>query len=154
VNIKSPKWAVGSYGFDITATFYSTYYNGLVAISKTTNDVTALAHIPFNGGIDPVDNRSFIRVTTANQRAIGCQPTDARRHDFREYAISINIDRTASIEQIWTDGCRFPRNRRSARNLIKLGFLRGDNSRPADLFRYDSAGSRNYDLRRQCVVLD
>jgi hypothetical protein len=147
VNIKFAEMG-GGLGMSSTAygdIFYSTYYNGLVADSKTTNDVTALAHIPFNGGIDPVDNSSFIRVTTANQRAIGLSANPTL-----DGTISVNMS-IINIDCISIDPNKYDLMAVVSHEIDEvlgtsssLGFPPEDNSRPADLFRYDSAGSRNY----------
>jgi len=124
---------------------YSTYYNRLVADSKTTNDVTALAHIPFNGGIDPVDNSSSIRVTSANQRAIGLSANPPLDGTIYVNMSVINIDRV-SIDPNKYDLMTVVSHEidEVLGTSSSLGFPPEPNSRPADLFRYDSAGSRNY----------
>src|SRR5262249_28705147 len=72
VNIK---FAEMSSGLGMSSTFFDTisyqsFYNALLADSKTTNDVSALANIP-NSTFNPVDGSSSIEVTTANLRALG-----------------------------------------------------------------------------------
>jgi hypothetical protein len=138
-------------GLGMSSTFYSPvaysdFYNALVADSKTPNDVIALAHIPLNGGIDPVDNNAYIHMTTANQRAIGI-PFDPGMDGTIYLNISlINIDRAT--------------NNPSKYDLIAVvsheidevmgtsSSLSGSGpepySRPADLFRYTSGGLRTY----------
>lgn len=139
----------GSLG--MSSTFYSdipytTFYNALVGDSKTTNDVTALSHIPLNGGIDPVDNNGSIRVTTANQRAIGLSanpPSDG--------TIYVNIA-ACNIDRINIDPGKYDLMAVVSHEIDEVmgtssSLGPGDpepNSRPADLFRYNSAGDRTY----------
>jgi hypothetical protein len=148
VNIKFAE--MGS-GLGMSSTFfspisYTTFFNALVADSKTTNDVTALAHIPLNGGIDPVDNTSSIRVTTANQRALGL-------------SASISLDGTIFLNMSIINITRPPADL-SKFDLMAVVSHEIDevlgtssalsssgaeaNSRPADLFRYTSGGLRTY----------
>jgi len=139
----------GSLGMNVTPYSdipYTTFYNALVGDSRTTNDVTALAHIPLNGGIDPVDNHSSIRVTTANQRAIGLsanQPSDG--------TIYVNIP-LINIDRINIDPNKYDLMAVVSHEIDEvlgtsssLGPVDPESfSRPADLFRYNSAGDRTY----------
>lgn len=126
---------------------YSSFYNALVADSKTTNDVLALAHIPSNGGIDPVDGTGFIRVTTANQRALGLSSSPPPVDGTISLNISlINIDRV-NINPFKYDLMAVVSHEidevlGTSSSLTASGPQ--PNSRPADLFRYDSFGARNY----------
>ena len=54
----------------IGSTTYSSFYNALVADSKTTNDTVALANVP-GGSINPIDSSSTMGMSTANFRALG-----------------------------------------------------------------------------------
>jgi hypothetical protein len=147
VNIKFQE--MGS-GLGMSSTFYNTisyssFYNALVADSKTTNDVIALAHIPFNGGIDPVDNTSSIRVTTANQRAIGLSANPPLDGTISVNMSIINIDRI-SINPGKYDLMAVVSHEidEVLGTTSSLGPSPEPNSRPADLFRYNSAGARTY----------
>ncbi len=144
VNIK---FAEMTTGLGMSSTFfstlsYTTFYNALVADAKTANDVTALAHVPLNGGIDPVDNTGSIRVTTANQRAIGFSanpPLDG--------TISLNIS-LINIDRISINGSKYDLMAVASHEIDEvLGTACGlgeANSRPVDLFRYNSLGARTY----------
>jgi hypothetical protein len=125
---------------------YTTFYNALVGDSKTTNDVTALAHIPLNGGINPVDGTTSNRVTTANQRAIGLSanpPSDG--------TIYLNIP-LLNIDRINIDPNKYDLMAVVSHEIDEVMGTSSSlgpvdiepNSRPADLFRYNSAGDRTY----------
>jgi hypothetical protein len=150
VNIKFAE--MGS-GLGMSSTFfstisYSTFYNAIVADSKTTNDVLALANIPFNGGIDPVDLTSSNRVTTANQRAIGLSASLPLDGTIYVNMSIINIDRISinlsKFDLMAVVSHEIDEVMGTSSALGSSGIE--PNSRPADLFRYNSAGARTYTL--------
>jgi hypothetical protein len=135
----------------MSSTFYSdipytTFYNALVGDSKTTNDLTALSHIPLNGGIDPVDNHGSIRVTTANQRAIGLSANPPSDGTIYVNVSACNLDRI-SIDINKYDLMSVVSHEIDEVMGTSSSLGAGDPepfSRPADLFRYNSAGDRTY----------
>jgi hypothetical protein len=144
------KFAEMASGLGQSSTFvgtvpYANFYNALVADSKTTNDVTALANIPLNGGINPVDLSSSIRMTTANQRALGfsADPPPGSPDSTISLNISlINIDRV-SINPSKYDLMAVVSHEIDEALGSGSGLTR-PNAAPVDLFRYDSFGARNF----------
>jgi hypothetical protein len=125
---------------------YSDFYNAIVGDSKTTNDVIALAHIPLNGGNDPVDNNIYVHVTTANQRAIGIPFDPGIDGTIYVNMALINIDRV-SINPSKYDLMAVVSH--EIDEVLGTTSSLGPSgpelySRPADLFRYNSAGARTY----------
>jgi hypothetical protein len=120
---------------------YSTFYNALVADAKTTNDTIGLAHIP-GGSINPVDGTSSIRVTTANQRALGLSANNPLDSTISLNMSIINITRT-SIDPNKYDLMAVA-SHEIDEALGSASGLGGPNITPADLFRYNSAGTRSY----------
>jgi Bacterial Ig domain len=126
--------------------FYSDFYNGLVADGKTANDLIALAHIPSNGGISPVDNNSYMNVTTANQRAIGIPFNPGMDGTIYVNMALINIDRISinaskyDLMAVVSHEIDEVLGTSSSLSSDGADFF----SRPADLFRYTSAGARTY----------
>lgn len=149
VNIKFAEMGtgLGQSSTFFSAIPYSTFYNALVADSKTTNDVIALANIPFNSGNDPVDGSSSIRVTTANQRALGLSPGAVQFDSTISLNISIiNIDRISinpsKYDLMAVVSHEMDEALGASSSLTSSGPQ--PNSRPVDLFRYNSAGQRSY----------
>jgi hypothetical protein len=150
VNIKFAEMATG---LGMSSTFfstisYSTLYNALVADSKTTNDVIALAHIPFNGGINPVDGTTSNRVTTANQRALGLSANPPLDGTISLNMSIINIDRISinpsKFDLMAVVSHEIDEVMGTSSALSSSGAEA--NSRPADLFRYTSGGVRTYNI--------
>jgi hypothetical protein len=138
-------------GLGMSSTFfsaisYSTFYNALVGDSKTTNDVIALAHIPLNGGVNPVTNTSSIHVTTANQRALGLSANTSVDGTIFVNMSIININRTPPINPSKFDLMAVVSHEidEVMGTSSALGSPIEPNSRPADLFRYTSGGLRTY----------
>jgi hypothetical protein len=146
VNIK---FAEMSSGLGQSTTFFNTisyqsFYNALLADSKTTNDVSALANIP-NSTFNPVDGSSSIEVTTANQRALGLSanlPLDGTV--YLNMSI-INISRaTNNLSKYDLIAVVSHEIDEVLGTASSLGPSPEANSRPADLFRYNSSGFRSY----------
>jgi len=150
VNIKFAEMATG---LGMSSTFfstisYTTFYNALVADSKTTNDVIALSHIPFNGGINPVDGTTSNRVTTANQRALGLSINPPLDGTISLNMSIINIDRVSinpsKFDLMAVVSHEIDEVMGTSSSLGSAG--PAANSRPADLFRYTSAATRTYTI--------
>jgi len=146
VNIK---FAEMSTGLGQSSTFlstipYSTFYNALVADSKTTNDTMALAHVPA-GSIDPADGTSSIRVTTANQRALGLSANPPPGSPDSTISVNMSI---INIDRISVNASKYDLMAVVSHEIDEaLGMSSGltrPNSAPVDLFRYNSAGARSY----------
>jgi len=137
-------------GLGMSSTFigtvpYATFYSDLVADSKTTNDVLALANVPSNGGINPVDNTSSIRMTTANQRAIGipANPPPGSSDSTISLNISIiNIDRAINNPSKYDLVAVVSHEIDEA--LGTISGLTRPNAAPVDLFRYTAGGLRSF----------
>jgi hypothetical protein len=124
---------------------YSSYYNALVADSKTTNDVIALAHLP-GGSTNPADNTGSIHVTTANQRALGfnANPPPGSSDSTVSLNMSIiNIDRI-SINPSKFDLMAVVSHEIDEALGTSSGLPTAANGHPPDLFRFTSAGARTY----------
>jgi hypothetical protein len=122
---------------------YSSYYNALVADSKTTNDVLALANLP-GGSVNPADGTSNIRVTTANQRALGfaANPPPGSSDSTISLNMSIiNIDRI-SINPGKYDLMAVVSHEIDEALGTSSGLPTAASGRPPDLFRFTAAGVR------------
>ena len=123
---------------------YTSFYNALAADSKTANDAIAMAHIPLNGGNDPVDNNFFIDVSSANQRALGI-PFDPGI----DGTIYVNMS-IINIDRISTNASKYDLMAVVSHEIDEVlgtssSLGTADSySRPADLFRYSATGVRNY----------
>jgi hypothetical protein len=122
---------------------YSSFYSALVADAKTTNDVLALANIP-GGSINPVDGTGFVRMTTANQRAIGIANNPGAPDSTISVNMSIiNITRTPPIDPNKYDLMAVVSHEIDEALGSASGLTRA-NAAPVDLFRYTSGGLRSY----------
>lgn len=124
---------------------YSSYYTALVADSKTTNDVIALAHLP-GGSVNPADGTTSIQVTTANQRALGfnANPPPGSSDSTISLNMSIiNIDRI-SINLSKFDLMAVVSHEIDEALGTSSGLPTPSNGRPPDLFRFTAAGARTY----------
>jgi len=124
---------------------YSSYYNAMVADSKTTNDVIALAHLP-GGSTNPADNTGSIHVTTANQRALGFNANPPPGSSDSTISLNMSI---INIDRISINPSKFDLMAVVSHEIDEaLGTSSGlptpANGRPPDLFRFTSAGARAY----------
>ena len=124
---------------------YSDYYNGLVADSKTTNDITALLHIP-GGSTDPVDGSILIRATTANQRAVGIAADPGIDGTIYVNMSLINIDRISINPSKYDLMAVISHEIDEVMGTSSALSGSGNEpvTRPADLFRYNFVGARTY----------
>jgi hypothetical protein len=103
-------------------------------------------NIPLNGGINPVDNSGFIRMTTANQRAIGNPNNPGGSDSTISLNISlINISRTPPIYPNKYDLMAVVSNEIDEALGTSSGINRA-NAAPVDLFRYTAGGLRSYTI--------
>jgi len=124
---------------------YSSYYNALLADSKTTNDVIALAHLP-GGSINPADGTSSIQVTTANQRALGFNANPPPGSSDSTISLNMSI---ININRISINPSKYDLMAVVSHEIDEaLGTSSGlptpANARPPDLFRFTAAGARTY----------
>lgn len=130
-----------TYGSTIS---YSSYYGALTADSKTSNDALALAHTP-GGPNNPVDGTSLIRVTTANQRALGFSTFPPAGQS--DSTISLNTS-LMNLNRLTIDPSKYDLMSVVSHEIDEaLGTASGlsqANIEPVDLFRYSSLGARSY----------
>lgn len=123
---------------------YSSFYTALAADAKTTTDTTALAHIP-GGSVNPVDGTTSIRVTTANQRALGINSTPPVGQSDSTISLNMSI---MNIDRVTINPSKYDLLSVVSHEIDEaLGTASGltrPNAAPADLFRYTSGGARSY----------
>jgi len=123
---------------------YLSFYNALVADSKTANDVTALAHIP-GGSTSPVDGAGSIRMTTANQRALGFNANPPPGSSDSTISLNMSI---INIDRISINPSHYDLTAVVSHEIDEvLGTSSGltrPNAAPVDLFRYTAGGLRSY----------
>jgi hypothetical protein len=127
-----------------SAIAYSSYYNALTADSKTSNDAVALAHTP-GGPNNPVDGTSLIRVTTANQRALGFNTSPPPGQS--DSTVSLNVS-LMNLNRQTIDPSKYDLMSVVSHEIDEaLGTASGlsqANIEPVDLFRYNLGGARTY----------
>jgi hypothetical protein len=121
---------------------YSAYYSALVAASKTTNDVVALANLP-GGSTNPVNGSATITATLPLLRALGFS-ADAGGTDS---TISVNMS-LINITRPPADPNKYDLQTVVSHEIDEvLGTSSGVGQtfiEPVDLFRYSSTGTRNF----------
>jgi len=148
VHIKFVKVATG---LGASSTFigtipYANLVSALTADSKTTNDVTALAHIP-GGANNPMDGGANIRLTTAEFRALGFSADPPAGQP--DSTISLNIS-LCNLTRPPGNASKFDLRAVAMHEIDEVlgtssGLPSGATPAVADLFRYSStAGVRNY----------
>jgi hypothetical protein len=125
---------------------YATYFAALQADAKSSNDATALAHLP--GGLNnPVTGSPFISVKTANLRAVGINinPPAGQPDGF----IGLNTD----ITDVGSPGTTGTYSllavvEHEIDEVLGLGSALPNPPAatifPEDLFRYDASGNRSF----------
>ena len=123
---------------------YTSYYNALTADSKTSNDAVALAHTP-GGPNNPVDGTTSIRVTTANQRALGFNTSPPPGQS--DSTISLNVS-LMNLDRQTIDPNKYDLMAVVSHEIDEaLGTGSGvgqANIEPVDLFRYTAGGLRTH----------
>ena len=135
---------LGSSSTYVGSTSYSSFYNALVADSKTTNDTVALANVP-GGSINPVDGSTTMGLTTANFRALGMNVNPPAGQPDSTITLNmsiINITRPPANPNFYDLQAVVSHEIDEA--LGTISGLGGATTRPADLFRYASPGVRNF----------
>jgi hypothetical protein len=139
--VNSGLGASSTYGSTIS---YSSYYNALTADSKTSNDAVALAHTP-GGPNNPVDGTTSIRVTTANQRALGFNTTPPPGQTDSTIFLNVSL---MNLDRQTIDPSKYDLMAVVSHEIDEaLGTASGlsfANIEPVDLFRYTSGGLRTY----------
>ncbi len=127
---------------------YQTFINALTADATSANDATALAHLP-TGATNPVTGSTTINLHTANIRALAI-PGSFPPIGGVDGVIGLNTHIT-DIGSPGTTGqySLFAVVEHEIDEVLGLGSDVGDTGFfadpvPQDLFRYDSAGNRNY----------
>jgi hypothetical protein len=148
VNVTITFQEMGS-GLGMSSTYgstiaYSSYYNALTADSKTSTDAIALAHTP-GGPNNPVDGTAGIRVTTANQRALGFNTSPPPGQS--DSTISLNVS-LMNLNRQTIDPSKYDLMSVVSHEIDEaLGTGSGvgqANIEPVDLFRFTAGGLRTY----------
>jgi hypothetical protein len=147
VNIKFQEMSTG---LGMSNTFFATvsytqYLAQLAADAKTTDDATAIAHLPA-GPNNPVNGTASINVKTANLRAIGINVNPPTGQPDGTISLNTSITNPGSpgssnafsliavteheIDEVLGLGSALPTT--------------SGNPFPEDLFRYDSSGNRSF----------
>lgn len=123
---------------------YQTFYNALVADSKTTNDTVALPNVP-GGTVNPVDGSGTMALTTANFRALGMNVSPGGGQPDSTIGLNMSI---INITRPPVNPNNYDLQAVVSHEIDEaLGSSSGlgqGNTRPADLFRYSSPGVRNF----------
>ena len=125
-------------------TTYANFINALTLDAKTTNDTVAIANLP-GGSINPVDGSANIALTTANFRALGFNVIPPAGQPDSTIGLNmsiINITRTSINPNNYDLQAVVSHEIDEA--LGTSSGLGSANTRPVDLFRFDSLGNRNY----------
>jgi hypothetical protein len=127
---------------------YTQYRNALLADSKTTNDVVALAHLQA-ASTNPVTRSSSINVKTANLRAIGL-PGNSGLPGGYDGIIGLNTS-LMNLSRSTNDPSKFDLMAVTAHEIDEvLGLASAlpspsvNSPLPEDLFRFDSSGHRSF----------
>lgn len=122
---------------------YSSYYNALVADSKTTNDTIALAHVT-GGPNNPVNGGANITLPLAGLRALGFTANSPTNWDS---IVSLNTS-IMNYTRPPLDPSAYDLQATVTHEMDEvLGTSSGvgqANIHPPDLFRYTSAGARSF----------
>jgi len=125
---------------------YAEYLTALTFDAKTSNDATALAHLPA-GPNNPVNGSPFINVKTANLRAVGIAASPPSGQP--DGLISLNTHIT-DVGSPGTTGefSLLSTTEHEIDEVLGLGSALpsppNDTIFPEDLFRYDASGNRSF----------
>jgi hypothetical protein len=127
----------------ISSLSYSSYYNALVADSKSTNDTTALAHLT-GGASNPVNGGANITCRLANLRALGFNANPPNGFDS---FIGLNLS-LCNLDRVTINPSKYDLQAVASHETDEvLGTSSGvgqANIAPPDLFRYTSGHARTY----------
>lgn len=130
-----------TYGSTIS---YNSFYNAWTADSKTSNDAVAVAHTP-GGANNPVDGATSIRVSTANQRALGFSTSPPPGQS--DSTISLNVS-LMNLDRLTIDPSKYDLKAVVSHEIDEaLGTASGVGQasiEPVDLFRYTAGGLRTH----------
>ncbi len=128
---------------------YSQFITTLTADKKTSDDTTALAHLP-PGATNPINGNSSINLKTANLRAIGINGLNSGLSGGVDGIISLNTH----VTDVGSSGTTGQYNllavvEHEVDEILGLGSalssgLSGNDPLPEDLFRFTSGGARSY----------
>jgi hypothetical protein len=122
---------------------YSSYYNALVADSKTTNDTVALAHV-IGGSSNPVNGGANITAALPLLRALGFTVNPPGDHDS---TISLNMS-LINLTRPPADPGKYDLQAVVTHEMDEVlgtsSGMGGANIHPVDLFRYTAAGARTF----------
>ena len=128
---------------------YQSFISHLAADATTSDDITALAHLP-SGAVNPVNGSTSINVKTANLRAIGINGLPSGLAGGVDGIIGLNTHIT-NIGSPGTSGqySLLATTEHEIDEVLGLasglpGNLLGGNPLPEDLFRYDGSGNRSF----------
>lgn len=144
-------------GLGSSATFsfgvsYQTYYNALVADGTSAADATALANLT-GGPTNPVNGSSSIRQGRAGLAAVGISvnttglDTGAGDGLYYDGVIDLNLA-LMNLDRITINPNKYDLKAVTQHEVNEvmgtISNVSQTDPRPADLFRYDSAGSRSF----------
>lgn len=132
---------LGASSTSIVTIPYQTYLSGLTADAKTSNDTTALAHLPIQT-TNPANGSNYITLSYANYKALGLGNLGGS-----DGTVSLNFNLTNPPQ---TDTSLTYSLKSVVQHEIDevLGFFStvgsGFDPAPQDLYRYTAAGARTY----------
>jgi hypothetical protein len=125
---------------------YATYLLDLTADAKTSDDATALAHLPTAAQFSTFFGTSNISIKTANERAIGIANGQNPDGTITLNTSIMNLSRTGSQDPTKYDLMAVASH--EIDEVLGLGSALptppSGNPFPEDLFRYDNSGGRSY----------
>lgn len=141
---------LGSSSSNVTNVSYSTYRAALASHATTSDDNTALAHLP-SGSANPVNGNSQVALTTANARALGINAPAPSDGTIMLNTSICNLSRSniASNKYDLMSVAEHEMDEVLGVSSQLTGLHNGDPA-PAgavsveDLFRYDQSGNRSY----------
>jgi len=125
---------------------YSTFRADLAAGASTSNDTTALAHIP-NTATDPILGGTYVIVNTANMKAL-----DSSYNDMNQDGTVFLNTSIMNLDRVSINAAKYDMASCVAHELdevLGLGsylnpYIPANYIRPEDLFRYDGSGNRSF----------
>ncbi len=146
ITFKDTSSGLGQSNWFIDSRSYSTVINDLISSASTTNDATALAHLP-TGSVDPVLGHASVLVKTANLAAL--EPNSITSNPTGTISINTSICNVdpKSIDPTKHDFSSILAH--EINEVLGLGSALDPQNGPTDilmedLFRYDQNGNRSY----------